>query len=221
MKKIIATLLIAALALTFAACGSKEEETPSTDLNNPAVKDTADVPADETNELPEADADATVCASLKSEFEAIAADTSLSAQEIGDKLSTGNIFSTVGMTMVMPIEENLLQGFGNYEINGFTECVMVSPMIGTTPIISYVFTVGDGVDAEAFASDLEANADLRWNICVTADEMISAVSGNKVFFAMAPLSLEADDPSEMVQDEGIADMGMEGEIPAFDGEMAE
>lgn len=221
MKKIIATLLIAALALTFAACGSNDEESPATDLNTPATEETAEDAADETEEAPEATEGETVCATLKSEFEAAATDASLSAQEIADQINQGSVFTTLGMTMATPIEDNLLQGFDNYEVNGFTECVMVSPMISTTPIIAYVFTVGDGVDASAFAEDLEANANLRWNICTSADEMISVVSGNKVFFAMAPLSLKADVPSDMVQDEGITDMGMEGEIPAYDGETAE
>ena len=222
MKKIITTLLIAALVLSFAACGSKKEE-PATDTNNtPAVEDTAEIPADkETEEAPDATADATVAATLKAEFEALAADTSLNAQAIADALVATDVLANANM-MAMPIEESFLSGFDNYEVKGFTECVMFAPMIGTIPFVGYVFTVGDGVDAAAFASDLEANANLRWNICVSADEVATSIVGDKVMFVMAPLSFEQSNPEDMIQeDQGVGDMDMSEEIPAFDGEMAE
>ena len=41
------------------------------------------------------------------------------------------------------------------------------------------------VSVEAYP-DLKANANLRWNICTTADEMVAGSVGNKVFFVMCP-----------------------------------
>ena len=48
----------------------------------------------------------------------------------------------------------------------------------------------DGTDGEAFMQTLKDNADMRWNICVEAEETVVGQSGNKVFFVMCPTSLE-------------------------------
>ena len=226
MKKIIALLLTLVLALTVVACGKKASEPAddNTTADNESVVDTEEVAEDsETDEAPAVDTPAvegdSVAQTLVSEFKALAAEGK-TTQEIADALVASQVLSPVGM-MTMPIEENLLSGFDNYEVNGFAECVMFAPMIGTIPFVGYVFTVGDGVDAAAFAADLEANANLRWNICVAAEEIATAVEGNQVMFVMAPMSFEAEQPEDMVQDDIMADMG-DVEVPAaFDGEMAE
>ena len=223
MKKIIALLLTFVLAFSVVACtkttDNNENNTP--DTNNDVV-DTEEIVADDTDEAPAADDGASVAQTLVSEFKTLAADTSLNAQAIADALLGSAVLSNVGMMGTMPIEDVYLSGFDNYEVKGFDECVMFSPMIGTIPFVGYVFTVADGVDATAFASDLEANANLRWNICVAADEVATAVEGSKVMFVMAPMSFEQDQPSDMVQDDMVGGMDDIGdEIPAFDGEMAE
>ena len=86
----------------------------------------------------------------------------------------------------MEVEPGLLQGFDNAEIKGFKEGAVFMPMIGTIPFIGYVFTLEDGTDASSFISKLKSNANLRWNICTTADEMVAGSVGNKVFFVMCP-----------------------------------
>ena len=220
MKKIIALLLTLVLAFSVVACtkttDNNENNTP--DTSDVAV-DTEDIVSDE-NDTPAADG-ASVAQTLVSEFKTLAADTSLNAQAIADALLGSTVLSNVGMMGTMPIEDVYLSGFDNDEVKGFDECVMFSPMIGTIPFVGYVFTVADGVDAAAFASDLEANANLRWNICVAADEVATAVEGSKVMFVMAPMSFEQDQPEDMVQDDMVGGMDMGDEIPAFDGEMAE
>ena len=222
MKKIIALLLTLVLAFSVVACtkttDNNENNTP--DTNNDVV-DTEEIVADDTDETPAADDGASVAQTLVSEFKTLSADTSLNAQAIADALLGSAVLSNVGMMGTMPIEDVYLSGFDNYEVKGFDECVMFSPMIGTIPFVGYVFTVADGVDAAAFASDLEANANLRWNICVAADEVATAVEGSKVMFVMAPMSFEQDQPEDMVQDDMVGGMDMGDEIPAFDGEMAE
>ncbi len=221
MKKIIALLLTLVLAFSVVACtkttDNNENNTP--DTNNDVV-DTEEIVADDTDDAPAAEG-ASVAQTLVSEFKTLAVDTSLDAQAIADALLGSAVLSNVGMMGTMPIEDVYLSGFDNYEVKGFTECVMFSPMIGTIPFVGYVFTVGDGVDAAAFASDLEANANLRWNICVAADEVATAVEGSKVMFVMAPMSFEQENPSDMVQDDMIGDMSDVDVPAAFDGEMAE
>ena len=220
MKKIIALLLTFVLAFSVVACtkttDNNENNTPDT---SDVALDTEDIVSDE-NDTPAAEG-ASVAQTLVSEFKTLAADTSLNAQAIADALLGSAVLSNVGMMGTMPIEDVYLSGFDNYEVKGFDECVMFSPMIGTIPFVGYVFTVADGVDAAAFASDLEANANLRWNICVAADEVATAVEGSKVMFVMAPMSFEQDQPEDMVQDDMVGGMDTGDEIPAFDGEMAE
>lgn len=97
------------------------------------------------------------------------------------------------MTMAMPVEPGLLSGFGNTEIHGFSEGAMFGPMIGAVPFIGYVFTLEDGTDASSFISTLKGSADLRWNICVEAEEMTAGSAGNKVFFVMCNRDLNSEE----------------------------
>ncbi len=96
------------------------------------------------------------------------------------------------MAASMPVEPGLLSGFDNAEIKGFKEGAMFGPMIGSVPFIGYVFELEDGVSAQNFISTLKANANLRWNICVEAEEMVTASAGNKVFFVMCPKEFDAE-----------------------------
>ena len=92
----------------------------------------------------------------------------------------------------MEVEPGLLQGFDNAEIKGFKEGAVFMPMIGTHPFIGYVFVLEDGADTQSFISNLKSNANLRWNICTTADEMVAGSVGNKVFFVMCPSSFDQE-----------------------------
>jgi len=116
------------------------------------------------------------------------ASSGMSAQAIADALITNSAIKFAGG--VMPVEEGMLSGFDNAEITGFKSGMMFAPMIGSIPFIGYIFELNNAADASSFVSNLEKNANLRWNICVTADEMVTGVSGNKVFFVMCPTSLE-------------------------------
>jgi hypothetical protein len=50
--------------------------------------------------------------------------------------------------------------------------------------------LADGADVEAFKTTRESEANLRWNICTAAEEMVCENVGNTVFFLMCPMSLE-------------------------------
>ncbi len=116
------------------------------------------------------------------------ADSAATAQSLADAVMTNPMIQFMPMTM--PVEQGLLSGFGNAEIKGFKEGVMFGPAIGSIAFIGYVFTLDDGTDAEAFMSTLKDNADLRWNICVEAEEMVCELVGDKVFFVMSPKSFD-------------------------------
>lgn len=119
-----------------------------------------------------------------------------SAQEIADMMLEDPVIQFMGATM--PVEEGYLNGFDNAEITGFDEGVMFGPAIGTIPFVGYVFTLSEGTDADEFMSILKDNANLRWNICTEADEMVVESKGDKVFFVMAPYSFEETDSDSAV-----------------------
>ncbi len=130
--------------------------------------------------------DLTVGQTLLADFEERAEKED--AQTIADGLLTNDVIQFMGGSIA--VEPGYLTGFGEYEVTGFEEGVMFSPMIGTIPFVGYVFDLEDGVNADEFIANLEANADLRWNICTEAEEMVSGKKGDKVFFVMSPVSFE-------------------------------
>ena len=131
------------------------------------------------------------------------------AEEIANALIANEIIPF--MPMVAPVEEGYLNGF-NVEINGFSSGAMFGPMIGTIPFVGYIFELEDGADVDAFMTTLKDNANLRFNICTEAEEMIVEKEGNKVFFLMSPKSFEE---AEGAGDGEVA--GDENQLPAEDG----
>lgn len=199
MKKIIAVLLILVMVLGFAACG----ETQQGD-GTPTATPT---PTEETKK-PE-----TVGEKLYAQFKA---DHSGTAEEIATRIIANDIIQFFGGAM--PVEEGLLSGFDNYEVKGFKEGAMFGPMMGSIAFVGYIFVLEDGADVETFKTGLKDNANLRWQICVEAEELIVENEGNVVFFLMCPKAFETPETPE--GEVGGMDMGVEGEIPAYDGETA-
>ncbi len=128
-----------------------------------------------------------------------------SAQEIADAMLENPVIEFMGMTM--PVEEGYLNGFGDAEITGFDEGVMFGPAIGTIPFIGYVFDLSDDTDVKEFKQTIEDNADLRWNICTEADELIVENKGDKVVVIMTPESFEeetSEDGAEIEEEVPVA-----------------
>lgn len=227
MKKILALLACLAMLLSMAACGSSENTdttttAPTTETTEPTTEATE--PSEEgeptieepTIEEPDVDAptaEGTVGEQLLAVFKADATGT---AEEVANRIvANGNLpFGPV----VMPMEPGYLMGLDCEEVTGFEQCATFAPMIGTIPFVGYVFTLAEGADVEAFKTMLSDNANLRWNICTAAEELVVESEGNTVFFLMCPTSFEQSE--EGMGDMGMdMDMGLEGEIPAFDGDM--
>lgn len=194
MKKIIAVLLALLLVASFAACSKTSNENKEPEAKTPATK-------------------------LLAEFKKLAADEK-DPEALAGKLTESEVFTSNEIaTVTMPVEEGSLNGFSN-EIKGFTKGAIFGPAIGTMPIIGYVF---ESEDAAALVETLKKNADLRWNICTQADEMVCENVDGLVFFMMAPASFDepADDaepelpeiPDELTPDAGAeipddADLGI-------------
>ena len=114
--------------------------------------------------------------------------SSMGTEELANALVTSPAIKFMGGAM--PVEEGLLSGFDNAEIKGFKSGAVFMPMIGSIPFIGYVFELENDADVSGFISNLKKNANMRWNICVEAEEMVTGSVGNKVFFVMCPTSLE-------------------------------
>ncbi len=159
--------------------------------SKPAENNPADIPAEKPVEKPAENkpaAPATLGNKLLAAFNSNA--SSKSGEELANAiLSIPEIeFSPV----VMSVEEGLLTGFGNTEIKGFKSGTVFAPMIGSIPFVGYIFELENASDASGFISTLRANANLRWNVCTEADEMITGSNGNKVFFVMCPTDFDEE-----------------------------
>ena len=187
MKKALTILLISMMAMTFTACGNSDSSDSGSSGGSSVSEETK--PAEEIK------AD-TVGTKLYVDFKGKAeADPAATAQSLADAVMANPMIQFMPMTM--PVEQGLLSGFGNAEIKGFKEGVMFGPAIGSIPFIGYVFTLDEGTDTEAFMTTLKDNADLRWNICVEAEEMVCETVGDKVFFVMSSKSFEEAPQPEM------------------------
>ncbi len=160
----------------------KEETKPSETKPSTPQKEPETAPESK----PEASA-TTVGQKLLADFKSKAGSAS-DAMSLAESILANPVIAFSGATMA--VEPGYLSGFGDTEITGFSEGVMFGPVIGSIPFVGYVFVLEDGVDASSFVSTLKSSADLRWNICVEADEMVAGSSGNKVFFVMCPKTFE-------------------------------
>ncbi len=195
MKKLVLTVLALTLAFSMTACGSKEEPTPESTEAPTATEAPVATDAPEATEAPEApEEDANQGAvsgdslgqTLLGEFKAM--DASTDAYTMAETLIGHEMIQFMGGAM--EVEPGLLSGFDNYEVTGFEKGAMFGPMMGSIAFVGYIFDLPEGADADAFVTGLKDNANPRWQICVTADETIVEVSGDKVFFLMSPLTLE-------------------------------
>lgn len=103
------------------------------------------------------------------------------AKEVNESIIKITGYNTDAMELTTT---DYIEGFDT-EIKGFEEAVVIKPMIGSQPFIAYVFKVSNPSE---FEKELQENANLRWNICTSADEYKSSISGNYVFFVMSEKS---------------------------------
>lgn len=200
MKKIITVLIVAFMLLTMVACGKETVDNKETESNSTVESSSS------------ASENATVGETLLEDFKS---DSTGTPQEIADRLFTNEVIQFMGSTM--PVEEGLLSGFDNTEIKGFEEGVMFAPNIGSIAFVGYIFELSDDTDIDEFKKTLKDSANLRWNICVEAEELIVENEGNKVFFLMCPKSLEQTETEG--EGAGVGDMELPPEdmVPAEDG----
>lgn len=115
------------------------------------------------------------------------AKTETSPERIAEVLLLEDWLPFAGVSMA--VEPGNLMGFTE-PITGFSEGAVFAPMIGAIPFIGYIFQLREGQDVEAFIDALQNAADLRWNVCTQAEELVTGSVGRTVFFAMSPLEFE-------------------------------
>ncbi len=212
MKKLLIALLAGAMILATAACAKENpEETPGETPEGDTTEN-----GDVTPDTPNTE-DETVGANLAKIF----TDNAATA-ESNEALANLLIADAPFMAGVVPVEEGFLSGFDNYEVTGFSEGYMFGPMMGSIAFVGYVFELPEGADVESFKTGLSDNANLRWNICVEAEEMVVENVDNKVFFVMCPKSFdvpEEDAGEDFADDEFIdEDTVVVGGEEAADGD---
>ena len=203
MKKVLALALALVVVIGLVACATTSNEDTTAASDETTLEATAeDTTAAEST-------DATVAATFTEAFKAAAAEKDATTNTIATALSTNS--AVAFMPMVQDMEAGYLAGF-NADITGFKACTAFVPMIGTIPFVSYVFELEADADKDAFTKTLEENANLRWNICTAAEEMVIETVDNFVFFIMAPLTFEQPEVEEDME-------AMDGEIGGMEGEV--
>lgn len=158
---------------------SKEENT-----EKPSKPSSEEKPSNQPKPEEAKPAEKTVGQTLLSDFKQKANSDVLT---IAEALISNPMIQFMGGAM--EVEEGYLAGFDE-EIKGFKKGAMFAPMIGSIAFVGYVFELSSASDVSAFIANLKETANLRWNVCVEAEEMVTGSSGNKVFFVMCPKSFE-------------------------------
>lgn len=175
MKKLIAIMLAALMLLSFVACGAAGN-------------------GDIVPEVEEGTVGHTLWNAFLTEIEA---NPEISGEELANKIITNPIIQFFGGAMPIEAGAEFFMGFDNYQITGYETATMFGPMMGSIPFIGYIFELAEGADVNAFVEALNTNCNTRWQICVTADQIVVGTKGNTVFFLMCPASFD------MPEDDGF------------------
>ena len=185
MKKLLIALMALTLCVALVACGNDDVANTTDAVVNDTAVETTEETAAETTGTPDAElTNGQVHANAFVEM--LTLDAGLNVEQIANDLLALPVNQFMGGAM--PVDPAYFPGFDNFVPTGYKSGVMFMPMIGSIPYVGYVFELEEGTDANAFVTTLKDNCNPRWNICVTADEIITEVVGNKVLFLMCPAS---------------------------------
>ena len=223
MKKLLALLMVLAIATGTIACGNNSEpETPDntqTETNTEAEVVSPEIPeiSEETDEeIGDIGYQMVHC------FEEVAASADGTTDWMNIFVGTLMDKCEIPLELIsISVEPGLLTGFGNTEITGFETGIQFGPMIGSIPFVGYIFNLDAETSADDFKQLLNDNADLNWNVCTSADVITCSSYNDLVFFVMHPASFEeAPVADETVETTGdiIEDTVENVEVPADNGE---
>lgn len=207
-RKLAAMLLITAMTLSMTACGGKTANNTATNKETESVEsNTTENTEDDFGGFGE-DADdsfgvgeetetegvddvvkpdVTLGQELEEQFKTeVVNDTDI--ESLAKKLASNKGLDGVSVD-VASVEEGWLEGFDE-DITGFTKGYTFRPVIGTIPFVGYVFELDNEKSAESFVDTLNNKANLNWNICTSADEMVITRYDNIVLCVMSPYTFE-------------------------------
>lgn len=197
MKKVFVWLMAGVLLISCAACAGKGNlEGDATE--NPGVMDGGN-PDDSGNTDNGGNTDnngnnsqnpvKTIGQRLADDFKALLnPEKMMGARAMADELLKGDYLTFDHATT--DVQPGKLKGFGDAEITGFKEGVMIEAKKEDVPFLAYIFTLDDDTDAETFMTTLKSKANPQWNTNVKADEMFTERSEKQVFFVMSPKSMD-------------------------------
>ena len=173
MKKLIAMLLALAMVFAMAACGATEnvETEPATEATTEATEIVTEEATEEvTEEI------------VEDEFV-----MELSAMEtLLNSIVEINPVEFMGMSMPVDLTDadavKYFTGLDNAE--SVLEAAVFESMMGSLAFSMVAVQVAEGVEAEAVAEAMKAGIDTRKWICVEANDLMIATSGNIALLVM-------------------------------------
>ncbi len=204
MKKILCLILALTLTFALAACGGNTEpETPTFELTG-------------------------------------------TLEEIADQIVAGTTTIEMGLGPATEIDLADVDGANYYlgvaSTDSIERATFTEPMIGSIPFSMCLVTAKADADVEALKAEILEGVNYRKWLCVAAEKIAVTNCGNTILMIMAqeeivddvcnsfatltqnnasaPLTRAGEVQEDIPFDEGVADMEIPADMPAFDGETA-
>ncbi len=113
------------------------------------------------------------------------------------------------------VVEGAMLGFGDAQITGFSDGVMLRPGDSTIPFIGYIFTLAQDTDKKEFMQMLKDNADLNFNGVNSADKVVVESDSDKVIVIITPESYDKPDTTNETT------LPTEDEVPVYGDEFVD
>ena len=183
-KKITCIALSAMMLVSMCACTQKQPE--ATETAPPVVEVTTETTVVEET-IPEADVIGSTENTERPEYSNLL--SKLVSEKLENASNVKEVLTYIADSGALPFEcmvedipEDYMIGF-TARTEKFNDGAYLAPIIGAQPFIVYLFQTDNTRDLE---TELRANADLRWNICTQASEIVCEEFGEYLLFAMVP-----------------------------------
>ena len=178
MKELIAMLLALVMVFALAACGASgnKETEPATEA---PTEEAVEVTEEATEEATEETAGEII------DGEDVILEMSVLEMLLNDIIAQNPVEFFGGNMPVDLADADAVKYFtGLDSAENIVEAAVYEPMMGSIAFSMVAVRVAEGVDAEAVAEEMKNGIDTRKWICVGADELETAVSGDVVMLIM-------------------------------------